>query len=77
MAIGAAAGVLGLCLVGGAVRARGAEPELVGLFADGLISFVVDLMCRGLTLTSRGTMSGSVNIVKGLGIGSVSKLFSR
>lgn len=44
MAIGAAAGVLGLRLVRGAVGTRGAEPELVGLFADGLVSFVVDLM---------------------------------
>lgn len=44
MAIGAAAGVLGLRLVRGAVGKRGAEPELVGLFADGLVSFVVDLM---------------------------------
>lgn len=34
MAIGAAAGVLGLCLVGGAVGARGAEPELVGVAGD-------------------------------------------
>lgn len=62
MATDAAAGVVGLVLVGDAVGARGAEPELVGLFVDGLISFVVELMWD-LTLTSRGTMSGRVNIV--------------
>lgn len=44
MAIGAAAGVVGLVLVGGAVGVRGAEPELVGLLVDGLVSFVVELM---------------------------------
>ena len=44
MAIGAAAGVVGLVLVGGAVGARGAKPEFVGLFVDGLVSFVVKLI---------------------------------